>query len=98
MKPRPPTVRLEIQSGHGAEPYLVSPASPRAQAALRALRAAFGHEPVLLREGGSIPIVNDFKKYLRADTLLLGLALPDANAHSPHHKSVLDCFSTRQLM
>src|SRR5206468_12567153 len=46
----PPTVRLEIKSGHGAEPYLVSPTSPQAQAALRALKAAFGCEPVLLRE------------------------------------------------
>jgi acetylornithine deacetylase/succinyl-diaminopimelate desuccinylase-like protein len=94
----PPTVRLEIQSGHGAEPYLVSPTSPQAKAALRALRTAFGHEPVLLREGGSIPIVIDFKKYLRADTLLLGLALPDDNAHSPNEKFNLDCFAKGQVM
>jgi acetylornithine deacetylase/succinyl-diaminopimelate desuccinylase-like protein len=94
----PPTVRMEIASGHGAEPYLVSPASPRAQAALRALKSAFGHEPVLMREGGSIPIVNDFKKILGADTLLLGLALPDDNAHSPNEKFDLDCFAKGQLM
>ena len=94
----PPTVRLEIKSGHGAEPYLVSPTGAQAQAAMRALRAAFGHEPVLMREGGSIPIVNDFKKYLRADTLLLGLALPDDNAHSPNEKFDLDCFEKGQLM
>jgi len=94
----PPTVRLEVVSGHGAEPYLVAPTSPHAQAALRALRSAFGREPVLLREGGSIPIVNDFKKYLHADTLLLGLALPDANAHSPNEQFDLDCFEKGQLM
>ena len=94
----PPTVRMEIKSGHGAEPYLVSPTSAQAQAALRALKAAFGHEPVLMREGGSIPIVNDFKKILGADTLLLGLALPDDNAHSPNEKFDLDCFAKGQLM
>jgi acetylornithine deacetylase/succinyl-diaminopimelate desuccinylase-like protein len=94
----PPTVRMEIASGHGAEPYLVSPTSSHAQAALRALRSAFGHEPVLMREGGSIPIVNDFKKILGADTLLLGLALPDDNAHSPNEKFDLDCFAKGQLM
>jgi len=33
------------------------------QGALRALRSAFGREPVLLREGGSIPIVADFKRW-----------------------------------
>ncbi|HEV2436779.1 MAG TPA: dipeptidase [Verrucomicrobiae bacterium] len=94
----PPTVRLEIEAGHGAEAYRVSPASPQAQAALRALREAFHREPVLLREGGSIPIVNDFKKVLGADTLLLGLALPEDNAHSPNEKFDLDCFENGQRM
>jgi acetylornithine deacetylase/succinyl-diaminopimelate desuccinylase-like protein len=94
----PPGVSLEIHSGHGAEAYLVSPRSANAQAALRALRHAFGHEPVLLREGGSIPIVNQFRKILKADTLLLGLALPDDNAHSPNEKFDLDIFAKGQQM
>jgi len=94
----PPTVRLRIEAGHGAEAYLVSPASAPAQAALRALEAAFGCPPVLMREGGSIPIVNDFKKILGADSLLLGLGLPDDNAHSPNEKFNLDCFAQGQAM
>ncbi len=94
----PPTVTLEIKSGHGAEAYMVSPKSADAQAALRALRQAFGYEPVLIREGGSIPIVNQFKKILGADTLLLGLALPDDNAHSPNEKFDLDLFASGQRM
>jgi acetylornithine deacetylase/succinyl-diaminopimelate desuccinylase-like protein len=94
----PSTVRIEIASGHGAEPYIVSPTSTQAQAALRALKKAWGYEPVLIREGGSIPIVNDFKKHLHADTLLLGLALPDDNAHSPNEKFDLGCFEKGQLM
>lgn len=94
----PPTVLMEIEAGHGAEAYLVSPTSPQAQAALRALRQAFHREPVLLREGGSIPIVNEFKKNLGADSLLLGLGLPDDNAHSPNEKFDLDCFENGQRM
>ena len=94
----PPTVKMEIKGGHGAVPYLVSPTGPQAQAALRALKASFGREPVLLREGGSIPIVNEFKKILGADALMLGLALPDDNAHSPNEKFDLDCFANGQLM
>jgi acetylornithine deacetylase/succinyl-diaminopimelate desuccinylase-like protein len=94
----PPTVRLEIKSGHGAEPYLVSPTGPQAQAGMRALKQAFGCEPVLMREGGSIPIVNTFKKVLHADSLMLGLALPDDNAHSPNEKFDLDCFAKGQRM
>ncbi len=77
---------------------MVSPTSDHAQAALRALKTAFGHEPVLMREGGSIPIVTDFKKILKADTLLVGLALPDDNAHSPNEKFDLDAFAKGMLL
>ena len=94
----PPTTRLEIKAGHGGEPYIVSPTSAQAQAAMRALKTAFGREPILMREGGSIPIVNDFKKHLRADTLLLGLSLPDDNAHSPNEKFSLDCYEKGMRM
>lgn len=89
----PRTVRLEVQPGHGAEAYLVAPTRPPAQAALRALKTALGRDPVLLREGGSIPIVNQFKRILGADALMLGLALPDDNAHSPNEKFDLDNFA-----
>jgi acetylornithine deacetylase/succinyl-diaminopimelate desuccinylase-like protein len=94
----PPTVRIEIKAGHGAEPYLVAPTSAQAQAALRALKSAFECEPVLMREGGSIPIVNDFKRILKADSLMLGLALPDDNPHSPNEKFDLGNFAKGQLM
>ncbi|HTG43147.1 MAG TPA: dipeptidase [Verrucomicrobiae bacterium] len=94
----PLTVRLEIQAGHGGDPYLMDPTGPRAQAALRALRQAFQAEPVLLREGGSIPIVNDFKRILGVDTLLLGLSLPEDNAHSPNERFSLECFEKGMLM
>ena len=94
----PPGVRLTMNSGHSGDPYLVSPTGPLPQAALQALRKAFGHEPVLLREGGSIPIVNDFKTILRVDTLLLGLALPDCNIHSPNEYFHLDCLEKGMRM
>ncbi len=94
----PPTVRMEVQTGHGAEPYLVSPQTPLAQAGLRTLKEAFNTTPILMREGGSIPIVTQFKKILGADSLLLGLALPDDNAHSPNEKFNLDCYENGARM
>jgi len=94
----PKTVRLELKTGHGGQPYLFSPTSPLATAALAALETAFGKKPVLLREGGSIPIVTDFKRILGADTLMLGLALPDDNAHSPNEKFDLDNFAAGMRM
>ncbi|MCW5559467.1 MAG: dipeptidase [Verrucomicrobiae bacterium] len=94
----PPTVRLTVRHGHGGDPYLVAPDGALAQAALRALRAGFGHEALLAREGGSIPIVSSFKKHLRADTLLLGMALPDDNPHSPNEKFSLDAYALGMRM
>lgn len=94
----PPTVRVEITSDHCSEPYLVSPEGELVQAGAEALRSAFGAEPLFVREGGSIPIVNEFKRVLQADSLLLGLALPDDGAHSPNEKFNLDVFAKGMLM
>ncbi|MEI9894681.1 MAG: peptidase dimerization domain-containing protein [Chthoniobacter sp.] len=80
----PPGVRLEISGGHAGEPFFTDPQSADGLAAQRALQRAFpGKEVALIREGGSIPIVNTFKKVLGVETLLLGLALPDCHAHAP---------------
>ena len=89
----PPTMRMTVELGHVADPYVVSPTGPLAKAALESLKAAFGHEPVLLREGGSIPIVEHFARILKVDTYLLGLALPDDNLHSPNEKMDLEAFT-----
>lgn len=94
----PPSVRLTLSKGHGGEPYQVDPTGPQSQACLRALEAAFGRAPVLLREGGSIPIVNTFSRELGVDVLLLGLALPDDNLHSPNEKFDLDNYTRGSVM
>jgi acetylornithine deacetylase/succinyl-diaminopimelate desuccinylase-like protein len=66
-------------------PYLMDPHSTIGQAAQRALKKAFpGQNLALIREGGSIPIVQSFRDILGSETLLLGLALPDCQAHAPN--------------
>lgn len=86
----PATVRLEVRSLHGAEPVLVPSGGPYFQAAARAMELGFGRRPVLIREGGSIPVVSDFKRLLGLDSILMGLGLPDDGAHSPNEKFDLD--------
>ncbi|MBE7493498.1 MAG: dipeptidase [Verrucomicrobiaceae bacterium] len=89
----PPGVRLEIRPGHTGMPYLMDPHSTLGKAAQRALSAAFpAGNTALIREGGSIPIVQAFKDVLGADTLLLGLALPDCQAHAPNENFPIDNF------
>ena len=80
----PPGVTLEVTSGHDGKPYVTDPHSRFGLAAQAALRSIFGTEPVLIREGGSIPIVQTFREILGADSLLLGLALADAQIHAPN--------------
>lgn len=82
----PDTVTVEILNHHGAKPVLVSRETPWMPVAVRAYREAFGKEPVFIREGGSIPVVNTFQEILGAPSLLLGLGLPDDDAHSPNEK------------
>lgn len=82
----PSTVEIEILDHHGAKPVLVSRDGPAVQAAIRAIRRGFGREPVFIREGGSIPVVNTFQEALGVESLLIGLGLPDDNAHSPNEK------------
>ena len=89
----PPGVKMELSGGHAGEPYVTSPNSPAGLAAQRALSRAFpGHDLALIREGGSIPIVNTFKRVLGVETLLLGLALPDCRAHAPNENFPLENF------
>jgi acetylornithine deacetylase/succinyl-diaminopimelate desuccinylase-like protein len=89
----PKGIRLEITDGHSGEPYATDPHSADGQAAQRALARTFpGRDLALIREGGSIPIVNTFKRILGVETLLLGLALPDCRAHAPDENFPLGNF------
>ena len=86
----PPGVTMEITRGHSGPWYLTDPHSEMGKAAQRALREAFGKEPAMIREGGSIPIVSQFRSILGVETLLMGLALPDCRAHSPNENFSLE--------
>ena len=57
-----------------------------------ALAGAFGAEPLLLRDGGSIPILATLKEILGVDSYLLGLANPDSRIHSPDENMLIENF------
>lgn len=80
----PKSVTVKMTRHHGGRPVIVPLDNPYMGAATKALREAFNCEPLFIREGGSIPIVADFKSILGVDTLLIGYALPDNRAHSPN--------------
>ena len=88
----PKGVTMEIITGHSGPWYLTDPHSQLGEAAQRALHKAFDHDVALIREGGSIPIVSQFRGILGIETLLMGLALPDCRAHSPNENFPLENF------
>ena len=88
----PKTVKVTIRNLHGGEPAITPIDSPGVQAAVSALEKGFGKKPLYQREGGSIPIVVQFKELLGIDTVLLGFGLPDENAHAPDEFINLDNF------
>ena len=94
QKNLPPGVTIEMQSGHSGPWYLTDPNSKFGKAAQRALKKAFNKDAALIREGGSIPIVSDFRSILGVETLLLGLALANCRAHSPNENFPLENLET----
>ncbi|HTP81174.1 MAG TPA: dipeptidase [Bacteroidota bacterium] len=88
----PKSVRVDVRTLHGAEPAITPIDSPGVRAAVAALEKGFGKKPLYQREGGSIPIVIDFKRILGLDSVLLGFGLPDENSHAPDEFINLDNF------
>ena len=88
----PAGVRATVTHLHGGRPWRADLSGPIFDAAHRALEAAFGRAPVIVGEGGSIPVVGDFQKILGAPVLLVGFGLPGENAHAPDEWMSVDNF------
>jgi acetylornithine deacetylase/succinyl-diaminopimelate desuccinylase-like protein len=80
----PPGVTATVTPLHGGRPWRADLQGPLFDAARRALASAFGREPVITGEGGSIPVVGDFERILGTPVLLVGFGLPGENAHAPN--------------
>lgn len=79
----PKSVKVEISDTHNAKPAITPIDNDAVRAAKKALQRSFGVEPVFIREGGSIPVVNTFQELLNSPTILIGFGLNDENIHSP---------------
>ena len=93
MTVKPAGVTVKVTYIHGGKPWKAELDGPLYDAARQALQAAFGREPVIVGEGGSIPVVGDFARILGAPVLLLGFGLPGENAHAPDEWLSLENFT-----
>jgi acetylornithine deacetylase/succinyl-diaminopimelate desuccinylase-like protein len=64
---------------------------PVLEAGLDALERVFGVRPLVVRVGGSLPIVPALAA-AGIPTLLVGMATPDCNTHSPNERMLLEAF------
>jgi acetylornithine deacetylase/succinyl-diaminopimelate desuccinylase-like protein len=88
----PKSVTYKLETLHGGEPAITPIDNKAIQIAASAMKKAFGKEPVFIREGGSIPIVVDFSRMLKAPVVLMGFGLSTENLHSPNEHFDLNNF------
>ncbi len=81
----PEGAELEIERWSSAPPGLVAPAAPAIQLGLDAFERALGVRPLLVRSGGTLPIVPALADK-GIPTVMTGFALPDSNIHSPNER------------
>jgi acetylornithine deacetylase/succinyl-diaminopimelate desuccinylase-like protein len=81
----PEGAELEIERRSASPPGLIPPDSPAVRLAQDAFERVLGRRPLLLRSGGSIPLVPALADR-GIPTILSGFALPGANVHSPNER------------
>jgi acetylornithine deacetylase/succinyl-diaminopimelate desuccinylase-like protein len=100
----PAGIRLEVCVSSASAAYGVTPPLPgtplahqsssllgQAFGAMQeAVSAQLGRPPLFLPEGGSIPIISQIRSILGADSLMLGLMLPQDAIHGPNESLHLD--------
>jgi acetylornithine deacetylase/succinyl-diaminopimelate desuccinylase-like protein len=76
---------LVVEHWASSAPGLVDQSSNAIQLGLDAFERALGVRPLLIRSGGTLPIVPALAEK-GIPTILTGFALPDSNIHSPNEK------------
>jgi acetylornithine deacetylase/succinyl-diaminopimelate desuccinylase-like protein len=86
----PDGAALEVQAD--LTPPAVLPRDTEAvRVARRAFAEVFGREPLMVRAGGTLPILSTLAAR-GIPTIMTGLGLPDSNTHSPNERMLLETF------
>jgi acetylornithine deacetylase/succinyl-diaminopimelate desuccinylase-like protein len=86
----PAGLSSEVTVNALGRPVLLPDDTPPMQAARAAMADSFGRDPVMIRNGASIPITEVFQRVLGLDGVIMGITLPDDNLHSPNERVKLD--------
>lgn len=82
----PSTVSWELKQLASSPASISDRESPWIDAYAKAAEAVWGKRPLFKREGGSVPVVGEFKEILGVDSVNVGFGLPSDNLHGPNEK------------
>lgn len=85
----PAGASLDIELMSTARPGLVDPSARAIALGRDAFERTFGVRPLLIRMGGTLPIVATLSD-LAIPTIITGFALPESNIHSPNERLLVD--------
>jgi acetylornithine deacetylase/succinyl-diaminopimelate desuccinylase-like protein len=88
----PPYATVEVRRLTGTNPVQVEVDNPAFRQMDRAFREVEGRGVVLVRSGGSLPIMAELGKG-GAPVLLSGIGLPDDRLHAPNEKISIEQFT-----
>jgi acetylornithine deacetylase/succinyl-diaminopimelate desuccinylase-like protein len=89
----PEGAELAIERWAMNDPGLVPPDAPAVRLAQDAFEQVFGRRPLLLRSGGTLPIVPALSRK-GIPAILTGFAVPGHNMHSPNEKFLVEYLET----
>jgi acetylornithine deacetylase/succinyl-diaminopimelate desuccinylase-like protein len=81
----PEGAEVEIECSAKSPAALVRPDEPALQLGMDAFERVIGARPLLLRVGGSLPVMSALEQK-GVPTILTGFDLPDGNIHSPNER------------
>jgi acetylornithine deacetylase/succinyl-diaminopimelate desuccinylase-like protein len=85
----PEGAELSLELWSSSPPGLVPPDAKAIKLGLDAFERALGVRPALVRSGGTLPIVPALADKA-IPTIITGFSLPDANAHSPNERLLVE--------
>jgi acetylornithine deacetylase/succinyl-diaminopimelate desuccinylase-like protein len=80
---------VELERWSSASPGLIPPDAPAIQLALDAFERVVGKRPLLVRVGGTLPIVPALADK-GIPTVLTGFDLPEGNIHAPNERLLVE--------
>ena len=86
----PAGARLEVETDV-TQPAVLSRDTAELKAARAAIGQVFGREPLIVRAGGTLPVLAALARR-GIPTVMAGLALPDSHTHSPNERMLLETF------